>query len=426
VHLFLGYSRLAEQKLPSLHLPGMVIAMLLCFLIVPGVLTSVFSHSIGRFFLALHALIIFSAPFSVWKGGSFEFLTTIWWRLFILFPLVLGLTVNLDGVLRLARVMAGAVLVLALLVLTGERQILGRVSMGRSRYGDPNDIAMVMLIAIPLWGFLAARPGTSLLARARAAVCVLPLLYVLARTGSRGGFLAATVVAIYTFFRVSVSGKVAFAGLSIVVVGFGLLAVPAHVRNRYLTFSTIEQVQDERLVAAVASTENRKYIFRRSIELTLQNPLLGVGIGMFPVAEHGVAVEEGLRRGNWNVTHNIYTQISSEVGIPALFCFLAILVGTWRAFGRVEKAASRHTGGRAREIASLAFSFKLSLLSLLVTGSFLSIAHDELFAFLPAIAVALEQAARREGLFPIAVPLRLAAPAPRARSRTAGTLQVGA
>ena len=43
------------------------------------------------------------------------------------------------------------------------------------------------------------------------------------------------------------------------------------------------------------------------------------------MVENDMARSKGLFKGSWHETHNMYTQISSENGIPAALMYIAIL-----------------------------------------------------------------------------------------------------
>lgn len=80
-------------------------------------------------------------------------------------------------------------------------------------------------------------------------------------------------------------------------------------------------MDDEQLVEARGSSEARKNLLKASIKITIQNPLVGVGPGQFAVAENDDQKRLGRTRGAWQVTHNSYTEVSSETGIPGLLLF---------------------------------------------------------------------------------------------------------
>src|SRR5207302_4169399 len=79
------------------------------------------------------------------------------------------------------------------------------------------------------------------------------------------------------------------------------------------------------------SAEARKQLLIRSLELTAQHPLFGVGPGQFNELSKA-----------WHESHNSYTQLSSEAGIPALLIFLALM---WRGFKnlRLRKTIAKGT-----------------------------------------------------------------------------------
>src|SRR5260221_7103736 len=101
---------------------------------------------------------------------------------------------------------------------------------------------------------------------------------------------------------------------------------------------------------AVQSTAERNHLLKASIRFTMEHPIFGVGPGEFSDYEAAVAKTEG-KRGTWLVTHNAFTQVSSEVGVPALLFFLAAIVMSFRTFGRVQQAARAHPQLRSMAMA---------------------------------------------------------------------------
>jgi O-antigen ligase len=62
------------------------------------------------------------------------------------------------------------------------------------------------------------------------------------------------------------------------------------------------------------SAEARYELLIQSLKVTATHPVFGVGPGNFPSYT-----------GLWRVTHNTYTQFSSECGIPVLLLFLLLM-----------------------------------------------------------------------------------------------------
>jgi O-antigen ligase len=89
---------------------------------------------------------------------------------------------------------------------------------------------------------------------------------------------------------------------------------------------------------SVGSQISREELLKKAIELTLTHPLVGVGPGQFSE----VVLEEARSRGEHIVDlkqHNTYTQVSSEMGLPALFFYCAALAMCIRMNYQVAKRA---------------------------------------------------------------------------------------
>ena len=76
---------------------------------------------------------------------------------------------------------------------------------------------------------------------------------------------------------------------------------------------------------------------RTASTLTAVNhPLFGVGPGNFQVAQNWSlhhAVDDPC--GLWHVTHNSYTELSCEMGIPGLMIYLIFLLQCWRVLSSI-------------------------------------------------------------------------------------------
>jgi O-antigen ligase len=125
----------------------------------------------------------------------------------------------------------------------------------------------------------------------------------------------------------------------------------------------------------------------------MEHPVFGVGPGEFSDYEAAVAKTEG-KRGTWLVTHNAYTQVSSEVGIPALLFFLAAIVMSFRTFGRVQRAARAHP--QLRSMAIACFCCQLSLVGFCTAIMFLSLAYTMYLPTMGGLAMAFSRSLERE------------------------------
>jgi O-antigen ligase len=165
----------------------------------------------------------------------------------------------------------------------------------------------------------------------------------------------------------------------------------------------------EMLGSAVTSSSNRMQMLLRSLELTAKHPLFGVGPGMFPVAENDMAVAEG-KRGAWLGTHNSFTEVSSECGIPAFLFYSAILLLS------LKKSYSLYRRTKAnpewKEISTHALALNYSLIAFFVTGIFVHSAYTALLPVLAGLTVSLVRTAE-----PLLAAASAPAPAPPAFSQ---------
>jgi O-antigen ligase len=81
---------------------------------------------------------------------------------------------------------------------------------------------------------------------------------------------------------------------------------------------------------STGSAQQRRELLTRSLEVTLRHPVFGVGPGQFQQVS-----------GYWLQTHNTYTQLSAEAGIPALIIFLIIVKRTFKNLRFFRTAAER-------------------------------------------------------------------------------------
>jgi O-antigen ligase len=130
---------------------------------------------------------------------------------------------------------------------------------------------------------------------------------------------------------------------------------------------------------AYGSAQSRQQLFWRSIEVTMEHPLFGVGPGNFEQVS-----------GQWHTTHNSLTLMSSEGGIPALILYSLIL---WCGFKNL-KATIRLARGH-KEMTILARALYASLAGYAVGSLFLSWAILYLPYILVAYTTALLSIARK-------------------------------
>jgi O-antigen ligase len=112
----------------------------------------------------------------------------------------------------------------------------------------------------------------------------------------------------------------------------------------------------------------RTRLLEASIRLTFAHPLSGVGPGQFEESEYNEAKAQG-QRGMWHETHNTFTQVSSECGIPAFLFFMAGLVSAFTSLWKLKSSSDLTLAGIARIVLISMFGFAAGIF-------FLSHAYD--------------------------------------------------
>ena len=301
----------------------------------------------GIFFCGFLAWLLLAAPFSVWRGGSTQTLFTAFEADFSMFFMIVGLTTTWYRFRMMLFAIAGGGVCDFLFCLIYPASVDGRFVLRFGTLSNPNDLATHFLFILPVcaWAFQAS-PRFSL------PKLILPptiagILIIVLRTGSRAALLSLIGLALFLFLRGSIQFKIVAVVSAIALAAIAVFLLPADLKYRYLSLFTssapaVSTAADlERAQEAQGSTAAREALLTNSISETLSHPLFGVGPGEFAVAEAAVAKDLG-KRAAWQVTHNTYTQVSAEAGIPAFLFFVGALFGAIRLLYLVHKRTRSH------------------------------------------------------------------------------------
>jgi O-antigen ligase len=216
-------------------------------------------------------------------------------------------------------------------------------------------------------------------------------------------FLGATGLALFQILRTGSRG--AFLGL-LCCLAIGFLAGNMKTRSSLLFIAPIAalilvifvpQSSMERLTSitggngeAEQSYDARRYLLQRSIDITFEHPILGVGAGQFSSVEGAQADAEGHHHAHWQETHNTFTEVSSEVGIPALLCVLWGVGGSFVLFWRLSKQAKRNTN--LRQFAMPAYLLVSGTAGICGALFFVNFGYKLYLIVLTGIAIAIQRA----------------------------------
>jgi O-antigen ligase len=358
---------------PGDWIPGLSTVPFAKFAGILALLALVFSlHRIRRrlprevFFLALLVgqLVAAAAMSPVWRGGAFQ--TTLAFAKVFIIVVVMAVTVNTPRRLRmLIFIQAASVAAIAAVTLWKGHLLVGRLNgtLGGD-YSDPNGLALAFVISLPLCLALFFLTGTWIW-KAVWTSAILLMIYAIVQTGSRGGFLSLIVAAAVCLWEFAIRGRRGYLLVCVALVGVFVLQSSGGMLVGRLK-GTFNPSADSAI--AYASAQERQQLLWRSIEVTMEHPLFGVGPGNFEQLS-----------GNWLVAHNSYTQMSSEGGIPALIFYVLIL---WSGFMNIRTARQFAKGQRQATL--LAKGLHASLAGYVIGSFFLSVP----FSFFPYILAA--------------------------------------
>jgi O-antigen ligase len=329
------------------------------------------------FFIALTAQLWAASVFSpVWKGGA----VTKMLEFSKILPLVLAMYWTVRSMRRLQWllfVQAASVVAIAV-VSVAHAHILGGRLVGAigGMYGNSNDLAAAIDISLPLCLVFAITARRYIVKAAW--ICAMPvMIYAVFLTASRAGVIALGVMVLVCLFRLGIKGRYSYILLPIPI---AMIIVWVYAGNSLRQRFEDTSNDGGAYMSAEESAQQRKELLIKSLEVTLEHPLFGVGPGNFEVVS-----------GVWHVAHNSNTQMSAEGGIPAFVLYALIL---WRGIANVQSVMrSKATDTRIR---LFAISLEASLAAYLVGSFFASVQYLLLPYCLIAYTTALHMIAKRQ------------------------------
>lgn len=261
----------------------------------------------------LALMLALSIVFSGWVGGGIQVLSDFI-PVVMLFYIVATSVDSLRRLRQIFMVLAAAATVIAWHGIDQSRQGIGwtgaELSQGtRITYlgflNDPNDLAMALIMVLPMPIYLARR--ASYLLRPVWYGATAAVLYAIYLTNSRGAFLAlAAMVGLYAVLRY---GPIK----SLMLLPLLILPLAALGPSRISNMSSDE-----------ASAEGRVEAWYEGVHLLLSSPLFGVGKGLF-ADHHGLTA------------HNSFVLAFAELGLVGYFFWLSNLVVSWLMLQRLVR-----------------------------------------------------------------------------------------
>jgi putative inorganic carbon (hco3(-)) transporter len=319
--------------------------------------------------LALLAVLLLVSA-AVHADGRFTAEYTVRWLPFLVLTVVL-----IDVAAREVPVRDLLVAAVAGATVAGAGALYSLLAAGAARatgpLEDPNDLAFVLVVAVPLLvAVLPARPTPR--ARVLAALAAAVLVAGAAATFSRGGALALVAAVAWLLARRVLPVRVvagALAGLAVAVGVAAWVAGPALSRS----------LQEKSFIAA-SNVDTRELRWQAAARMLAEHPALGVGPGGFR-AEYAAASRNAEIAEQTPVAHNMFLEVAAELGLPAFCAFTGLVAVALVSAERVLRAG----GDRAAMVAVQA-----AVLAVAVASTFLSEQYYLPLWLFAALAVAAE------------------------------------
>ena len=247
--------------------------------------------------------------------------------------------------------------------------------------GEKNRYAQIMVVLLPLglfriWG--ERRP----ILRWIAAIATLVTAFGAVLTYSRGAALGlAVAILLMTVFRYIKPKQLIAVALGIAV----LFTVQPSYLERLTTLEAIGGATGTRGASQAEDSSIRKRANETIAALLVfaDNPVFGVGRGLFPVYYGRYADEVGIASENEaRQAHNLFAGMAAETGLLGFLAFSGVFGATLISLER----ARRRWRDRAPEYAQMATAFIVSLITYLTTGMFLHLAYERYMWIILALA----------------------------------------
>jgi O-antigen ligase len=358
-------------------------------------------ETIGLALLA--ATMLATAPFSIWPGGAFDVFLNSYMKAFIVFVLM---TNTLTTPKRLDRITWLIVLCCGYVAGRGVWDYIRGVNLvegGRLAgpvsgiLGNPNDLAMNMVVFAPVAIVVALTRTYSPVRRLTAAAIALLMMATVVFTKSRSGGLGLAIM-LATLILLGRRVRPGFGTLTVVAVLAAAPFVPTSFWQRMQ--SIVDSRQDAR--EYTGSREARRTLMREGIETFVERPLTGVGAGQF------VNYNPPGREQRWRDTHNSLIQIAADLGLLGLLAFTFLVacaalgaISSRRMLDRLRRRTSRDPTISVLDkkdhdiLYAHSVAMSAAFVGWFVCAMFASIAYSWTFYYVLALVVAGHELVRR-------------------------------
>jgi probable O-glycosylation ligase (exosortase A-associated) len=328
---------------------------------------------------ALVAWATVTIPLSIWPGGSLNFLVGYFLKTLAMSWLLshsAATLVRLRQTTWCLSIMAVGLAMFALHnYLTGvfveQERVVGNEG---ALTKNPNDLALMVNIIVPLTMALLLSDRRPMIRLTLFGMLVVEGLTVIS-THSRAGFL--TLAAILVTYAWKLRRRAERTWVNAILV-LALLSLPLLPSSYFDRMSTIIHTEQD----ATGSAGERWSDMMIAIRYALSSPVVGAGLGM-----NVLAMNEA-RGGEWRPVHNVFLELTMDLGVPGMLLFLWLLWTSVSSAAEVQREADETV--ETKELSYLAEGIHVSLLAFCLAAMFHPVSYHPYFYYLAALALAAQ------------------------------------
>jgi O-antigen ligase len=130
-------------------------------------------------------------------------------------------------------------------------------------------------------------------------------------------------------------------------------------------------------------------LWTAAVDLSLANPITGVGVDCFSFAHWQMRALAGELYLRYHAVHNSFLQIAAEVGLIGFAVYALICLRSIATFLRISRMPTHAKTPESRDMAALGGLMLLGFVGLLVSGFFLSQGYSIFSTLYFALAAAM-------------------------------------
>jgi putative inorganic carbon (hco3(-)) transporter len=336
---------------------------------------------------ALAAWAIVTVPFSISPDGSMDALFGQYFKTLAIFWLLSHTAVTMLRLRQTAWSLSIMAVGLALMTVNNytsgvfvdqgvnNNRVLGNEG---ALTKNPNDLALMINLLIPLTMALLLSGGRPAVRLTLLGMLALECLTVIL-TFSRAGFLTlGATFLIYTWKLRHRTERVWMYGILVMA----LFCLPLLPSSYFERMSTIIHTEAD----STGSAGERWTDMTIAVRHILTSPVTGAGAGM-----NVMAMNEA-RGGAWRPVHNVFLELTLDLGVPGVLVYIALLVSCLMSTVRVQRRAA--LAPDMKDLVHLVEGIQISLLGFMLAAMFHPVAYHPYFYYIAALAVAAQAVSR--------------------------------